>query len=87
VFLDITGTPDAVHFNTVSGNITARLAEGIPAQYRINTVSGRLQLDDAQITGVRGSYTGKFGTLDKTWLDFQANTVSGNVAVLHSVSA
>jgi hypothetical protein len=71
----------------VSGNITTRLAAGVAAQYRINTVSGRLQLDDSEITGVRGSYTGKYGTLDRTWLEFKANTVSGNVSVLHAVEA
>jgi DUF4097 and DUF4098 domain-containing protein YvlB len=87
VFLDITGTPDEVRVNTVSGNVTARLADGVAAQYKINTVSGRLQLDDAQIRGVRGSYTGKYGTLEKQWLEFRANTVSGNVSVLHSVTA
>jgi DUF4097 and DUF4098 domain-containing protein YvlB len=87
VFLDITGTPDEVRVNTVSGSVTARLAEGVPAQYKINTVSGRLQFDDSEIRGVKGSYTGKYGSLDKQWLDFRANTVSGNVSVLHSVRA
>jgi DUF4097 and DUF4098 domain-containing protein YvlB len=87
VFLDITGTPDEVRVNTVSGDVTTRLEAGVPAQYKINTVSGKLQLDDAAITGVRGSYTGKYGTLDKSWLDFKANTVSGDVSVLHAVSA
>ena len=87
VFLDVTGAPDEISVSTVSGSITTRLAPGLPAQYRVNTVSGRLQLDQSEITGVRGSYTGKYGDLDKTWLDFKANTVSGNVSVLHSVSA
>jgi DUF4097 and DUF4098 domain-containing protein YvlB len=87
VFLDITGEPDDVRINTVSGNITTRLEAGYGAQYAINTVSGRLQLDDAQISGVRGAYNGKYGTLDRSWLDFRANTVSGNVAVLHTAAA
>jgi hypothetical protein len=47
-------------------------------------VSGRLQLDDAEITGIRGTYTGKYGELSGQWLDFSASTVSGDVAVLHS---
>lgn len=87
VFLDINGTPDDVRINTVSGSVTTRLEAGVPAQYRINTVSGKLQLDDSAITGVRGSFTGKYGSLDGTWLEFKANTVSGNVSVLHAVSA
>jgi DUF4097 and DUF4098 domain-containing protein YvlB len=86
VFLDIQGTPDEIRVSTVSGDVTTRLASGVAASYKINTVSGKLQLDDSQITGVRGSFTGKFGTLDKSWLEFKANTVSGNVSVLHAVS-
>ena len=87
IFLDLEGAPDTVKANTVSGDITTRLAEGYPAQYRINTASGRLQFDDSHITGVHGAYQSKFGVLDKKWLDFKANTVSGNISVLHQVSA
>jgi hypothetical protein len=84
VFLDITGAPELVRVNTVNGGVTARLEEGNPAEYRINTVNGRIQLDDVQVTGVHGSYTGKSGTLERSFLEFRANTVSGNVTVLHS---
>ena len=87
IFLDIEGTPSDVRTNTISGSVTTRLAPGTPAQYRINTVSGRLQLDATEIRGVRGGYTGKFGVLDEKWLDFRANSVSGNVSVLHAVTA
>lgn len=87
VFVDITGTPDEARANTVSGDVTVRLAAGVPAQYKINTVSGRLQLDDSSVSGVRGNYTGKYGTLDQHWLEFRANTVSGNISVLHAVTA
>jgi hypothetical protein len=83
VFLDIKGEPELVKLNTVSGNVTTRLEAGYGADYRINTVSGRIQLDDSQITGVRGGYTGKYGTLDRSWLELRANTVSGNISVLH----
>jgi DUF4097 and DUF4098 domain-containing protein YvlB len=87
VFTDITGVPDEIRINTVSGAVTTRLAPGVPAQYRINTVGGKLHLDESEIKGVRGQYTGKYGTLDAHWLDFKANTVSGNINVLHAVSA
>lgn len=87
VLLDFAGIPDLAHINTVSGNVAARLENGVPALYTLNTVSGRVQLDDATITGVRGGYIGRFGDLDKTWLDFKANTVSGNISILHAVSA
>ena len=84
VFLDITGTPDQVRVNTVSGAVTTRLAAEVAAKYSINTVSGRLQLDQDEIRGVRGAYTGRYGVLEKHWLDFKANTVTGNVSVLHA---
>lgn len=87
VFLDVQGTPDEIRVNTISGSVTTRLESGVPAQYRINTVSGRVQLDDSEITGVRGGFTGKYGDLDKQWLEFRANTVSGNISVLHQVTA
>jgi Putative adhesin len=87
VFLDFTGTPDDVRINTVSGSVTMRLDDGVPARYRIHTVSGRLQFDDGSVRGVRGKYTGSYGELDKSWVDFTANTVSGSVSVLHAVRA
>lgn len=87
VFLDVAGLPDEIKVNTVSGDVTTRLEPEVPAQYKINTVSGRLQLDNSEITGLRGGYTGKFGELDKRWLEFRANTVSGNISVLHKVAA
>ena len=87
VFLDVTGIPDELRLSSVSGSITARLDSDVPVSYTINTVAGRLQLDDSEITGVRGRYTGKYGTLDGRWLDFRANTVAGNVSVLHTTRA
>jgi hypothetical protein len=86
VFLDLTGTPEEARINTVSGDVTVRLAAGVAARYRINTVAGKLQLDDSEITGIRGSYSGKYGELDGHWLDFIASTVSGDVAVLHGTT-
>jgi DUF4097 and DUF4098 domain-containing protein YvlB len=84
VFLDITGEPDQIRVNTVSGAVTTRLAPGVAVQYRISTASGRLQLDDAEITRVHGTYNGTHGELSQNWLEFRANTVSGNVSVLHA---
>jgi len=87
VFLDLAGIPDEVRIQTVSGSVSTRLEEGVAAQYKINTVSGKLQLDDTEITGVHGAYTSKYGILDNRWLEFKASTVSGNVSVLHAVKA
>lgn len=87
VFLDLTGTPDSASVKTVSGDVTVRLEAGVPAQYKISTVSGKLQLDDSEITGVRGQYTGKYGELHGQWLEFAATTISGDVAVVHASAA
>jgi DUF4097 and DUF4098 domain-containing protein YvlB len=87
VFLDLTGVPDDVRVNTVSGGVTVRLDDGVAARYRVHTVSGKLQLDDSSVRVTRGSFTGSYGELDKAWVDFSANTVSGDVSVLHAVRA
>jgi DUF4097 and DUF4098 domain-containing protein YvlB len=86
IFLDLAGTPEEAKINSVSGDVTVRLEAGLAARYKVNTVAGKLQLDDSEITGIRGSYTGKYGELDGRWLDFTASTVSGNVAVLHGAT-
>jgi len=87
VFIDAAGTPEEMQINTVNGNVTVRVEPDFAARYRINTATGELLVDGAKITGVHGSYTGSFGALEGRWLDFKANTVSGNVSVLHAVHA
>ncbi|WBU37404.1 DUF4097 family beta strand repeat-containing protein [Homoserinibacter sp. YIM 151385] len=87
VLLDLDGTPDTVRINTVSGDVSARLAHGVPVSFTINTVGGKLQLDELAVRGVRGRYTHRIGELDGRWLDFTANTVSGDVSVLHGALA
>lgn len=87
VFLDLAGTPDQVRINTVSGTVTARLEKDVAVQYTIATVGGRIQLDNSQVTATRGNFTGQFGELDKHWLEFRANSVGGDISVLHAVSA
>ena len=84
IFLDIEGSVDNIQVNTVNGDVTARLHNSEGADYHINTVNGRINLDDTEVSGVRGSYAGKYGSLDEHFLDFRANTVSGNVAVMHT---
>jgi hypothetical protein len=80
----VTGIPDELRISTVSGSLTARLDADVPVAYTINTVSGRLQFADAEVSGVHGRYTSKYGELDGRWLDLRANTVSGNVSVVHT---
>lgn len=83
-FLDLHGSPDLVSVKTVSGDATVRLDAGRPAQYLVNTISGKLQLDDAHIIGVRGQHSGKFGDLHGSFTEVRASTVSGNVSVVHA---
>lgn len=86
VYLDLADTPDLVKINSVSGTVTARLEADVPTSYAINTVSGRLQLDDSALR-VRGKFTGKVGVLEGRWTDFRANTVSGDISVMHVARA
>lgn len=83
VMADISGTPDEIAINTVSGDSTIRIPEAIGARYRANTVSGRVQLDNVVVVGSVGKgYTGTAGTLDGSWVDINVNSVSGAVSVL-----
>ncbi|MFJ3395105.1 DUF4097 family beta strand repeat-containing protein [Leifsonia aquatica] len=88
VMADISGTPDEIAINTVSGDSTIRIPEAIGARYRANTVSGRVQLDNVVIVGSLGKgYTGTAGSLDGSWVDINVNSVSGAVSVLRGPSA
>ena len=87
LFLDLTGTPDDIRVNTVSGAVTARLDDGVPAAYSISTVGGKIQLDAQSITGVRGQWTGKYGQLAGHWTDVRVNTVGGDINILRAVRA
>ncbi|WP_258059678.1 DUF4097 domain-containing protein [Rathayibacter rathayi] len=83
VFVDAEGTPDQIRANTVSGDLTVRIDEGLGARYRINTVSGALQLDGSVVKGTFGrGYTSTTGSLDSAWVDVTANSVSGDVSVV-----
>ncbi|TFD55540.1 hypothetical protein E3T55_00935 [Cryobacterium frigoriphilum] len=88
VFLDLTGTPDQVNSNTVSGNLTVRLGADVAARYRLNTVAGTLQLDDQTLRTTFGKgYQGSTGNLDNTFLELNANSVSGNISVVRRAAA
>ena len=79
--------PRRDHASTPSAaRVTMRLDADVPASYALNTVGGKLQLDDSSITGVKGRYTGKCGELDKRWTDLRVNTVGGDVSVLRAVT-
>lgn len=88
VFLDIDGTPDEVSTNLVSGAFTVRLGADVATRYRLNTVSGTLQLDNQTIRGTLGKgYEGTTGELSGSWLDLRAKSVSGNISVVRRAAA
>lgn len=87
VVLDLHGTPDAARVNTVSGSVSVRLEDGVPYRCTVSTASGKLQFDDSEIRGVRGSYVKQGGELSGQWLDLKVNSVSGDIAVLHAPPA
>ncbi|KQS09429.1 hypothetical protein ASG04_09570 [Curtobacterium sp. Leaf183] len=84
VVLDLRGTADSAKVNTVSGGVSVRLEDGAPYRCTVSTASGKLQFDDAEIKGVRGSYVKQGGELSGQWLDLRVNSVSGDIAVLHA---
>lgn len=87
VLADLAGAADAVKVNTVSGAVTLRLDADLAATYSMNTVGGRVQVDDASISGLRGRYTAQSGGPADRRVDVRINTVSGAVSVLHAVRA
>lgn len=84
--VDSLGAPHSVNLNTVSGNATIRLDEGVPANYVVRSVSGRVLVDgiirSGQGTGPMTNFTGSVGELSGMFTDVRANSVSGGVTVL-----
>ena len=80
VFLDLTGIPEEISNNTVSGDLTVRLDQDVPARFSLNSVSGTLQVDSTITRGTRGrGFNHTSGTLDKKWVEVRANSVSGDI--------
>mgnify|MGYP001087495262 FL=1 len=83
LLVDTTGRVDAINLNTVSGESTVRLDEGLPANYVLRSVSGRVLVD-----GVKRSSSGptnwvdSVGELSGSFADVRANSVSGALTVL-----
>jgi hypothetical protein len=89
MLVDTTGDAQAVSLNGVSANATIRLDEGLPANYAIRTVGGRVQVDGIVRSGqgsITTNYTGSIGELSGSFVDVRANTVSGDVTVLRRAS-
>jgi hypothetical protein len=86
MLVDSTGELHEVSLNSVSGNATVRLDEGLPANYVVRSVSGRVLIDgivrSGQGTGPMTNYSGSIGELSGMFADIRANSVSGSVTVL-----
>jgi hypothetical protein len=87
VYVDVAGVPDSINTNLVSGNLTVRLGADVAARYRLNTVSGTLQLDNTTIKSTLGKgYDSSTGDLSGSWLELHANSVSGDISVVRSTA-
>jgi hypothetical protein len=86
--VDSTGDVSQVSLNTVSGGATIRLDEGLPANFALRTVSGRVQVDGI-VRSASGptNYTGSAGELSGMFADVRTNGVSGDITVLRRAGA
>lgn len=86
MLVDSTGDTQTIALNTVSGDTLVRLDEGLPANYVVRSVSGRVQIDGVERsgrgTGPTTNFTGSAGELSGTFVDVRANSVTGDVTVL-----
>ncbi|MBU4466295.1 MAG: DUF4097 domain-containing protein [Actinobacteria bacterium] len=84
--VDSTGAVHQIALNTVSGNATVRLDEGLPANFVVRSVSGRVQIDgvvrSGNGSGPTTNYSGSVGELSGSFVDVRSNSVSGNLTVL-----
>lgn len=91
MLVDSTGETHQVGLNTVSGASTIRLDEGLPANYVVRSVSGRVQIDgvvrSGTGTGPLTNFAGSAGELSGSFVDVRANSVSGDITVLRRVGA
>ena len=83
VLIDAVGDANTVNLNTVSGAVTVRLDETLPANYVLRSISGKLLVDGIQrSSGGPSNYSGQTGELAGSFVDVRANTVSGGITVL-----
>jgi len=84
--VDSRGDVHQITLNTVSGNATIRLDEGLPANYVVRSVSGRVLVDGVIRSGLGNgpgtNFTGSVGELSGSFVDVRTNSVSGDLTVL-----
>ena len=82
---DATGFCENLGANTVSGNLTIRLPHDVGVDLSANTASGTVVVDDQRFSATGGKLTAILGPDAKLML-LRANTVSGNVSVVHRLA-
>lgn len=91
MLVDPAGPIHTANLNTISGNATIRLDDGLAANYVVRSVSGRVHVDgvvrSGQGTGPATNYTGSTGELSGTFADIRTNSVSGDLTVLRRADA
>ena len=88
VLFDSEGPISRININTVSGNSTVRIDAGYPADFVVRSVSGKVIIDGARISGTgTTNYTGSSGELSGQFVDVRVNSVSGDLAVLRREAA
>jgi hypothetical protein len=85
MLVDSAGPVSSIGLNTVSGGSSIRLDEGLPANYVLRSVSGRVQVDGVKrSTSSPTNYADSIGELSGQFVDVRANSVSGDITVLRS---
>ncbi|WOQ69797.1 DUF4097 family beta strand repeat-containing protein [Microbacterium limosum] len=83
VVIDSEGDIQQISVNTIAGNTTIRLDEGLPANYVCRSITGRIQVDGVVRSGSGPTtYTGSTGEPSGTFVDVRTNSVSGDLTVL-----
>ena len=83
LLVDAFGDVNTLTLNSVSGGMTVRLDETLPAKYNLRTMNGRMIVDGIdRSNGLGNGYSGSFGELAGSFVDLRANTVSGAMTVL-----
>ena len=83
LFLDL-DAPDRVRVRAVSGDVVLRLGRDRPADYAIDTISGRLEIDGHQVGRVLGGYRGSWGEPGAEPTRVQLDSASGTVRIVHA---
>jgi len=88
MLVDATGDVDQIGLNTMSGDATVRLDEGLPANYVVRSVSGRVQIDGVKrSTSSPTNFVDSVGELSGAFVDLRANSVAGQITVLRHAPA